>query len=196
MRINRPVSNIERPVPEGVVLLSRTDLKGVITYCNQAFIAISGYSEPELVGSPHNLVRHPDVPPEIFADLWKTVQSGNPWNGIVKNRCKNGDHYWVEANVTPLLENGRTVGYVSLRYRASAEQIAAAERAYQAVREIEVEMSRVDYLDSSALGMLMLLNERAKGVSKSVSLLNTSGVVSQVLEVANFSRIFNIRNAS
>ena len=135
MRINRPVSNIERPVPEGVVLVSRTDLKGIITYCNQAFIAISGYSEPELVGSPHNLVRHPDVPPEIFADLWKTIQAGNPWNGIVKNRCKNGDHYWVEANVTPLLENGRTVGYVSLRYRASAEQIAAAERAYQAVRD-------------------------------------------------------------
>lgn len=134
MRINHPLSGTEHPIPEGAVLVSKTDLKGVITYCNRAFSDISGYSDRELVGSAHNLVRHPDVPPEIFADLWKTIRAGNPWNGIVKNRCKNGDHYWVEANVTPLLDEGRTVGYVSLRYRASAEQIAAAERIYQAVR--------------------------------------------------------------
>lgn len=134
MRINHPLSGTERPIPEDAVLVSKTDLKGVITYCNRAFSDISGYSERELVGSAHNLVRHPDVPPDIFADLWKTVRAGNPWNGIVKNRCKNGDHYWVEANVTPLLEDGRTVGYVSLRYRASEEQIAAAERVYQSVR--------------------------------------------------------------
>lgn len=134
MRINHPVTQVERPLPEGEVLVSRTDLKGVITYCNRAFIEISGYGERELLGASHNLVRHPDVPPEIFADLWETIRAGNPWNGIVKNRCKNGDYYWVEANVTPLLEQGRTVGYVSLRYRASAEQIAAAERAYLAVR--------------------------------------------------------------
>ncbi|OGS90148.1 MAG: hypothetical protein A2061_05645 [Gallionellales bacterium GWA2_59_43] len=135
MRINQPVSNIEHPLPEGVVLVSKTDLKGLITYCNRAFLDVSGYGERELIGAPHNLIRHPDIPPEIFADLWKTVQAGNPWNGIVKNRCKNGDYYWVEANVTPLLEGGRPVGYVSLRYRASAEQIAAAEQAYQMVRD-------------------------------------------------------------
>ena len=135
MRINHPVSSVEHPVPEGVVLVSKTDLKGVITYCNRAFLGVSGYDERELIGAPHNLIRHPAVPPEIFADLWKTIQAGNPWNGIVKNRCKNGDYYWVEANVTPLLEQGRSAGYVSLRYRASAEQIAAAERIYQAVRD-------------------------------------------------------------
>lgn len=135
MRINQPVSNIEHPVPEGEVLVSKTDLKGIVTYCNRAFLDVSGYGERELIGEPHNLIRHPDVPSEIFADLWKTIEAGSPWNGVVKNRCKNGDHYWVEANVTPLLEQGRTVGYVSLRYRASAEQIAAAERAYQAVRD-------------------------------------------------------------
>ena len=134
MRVNQPVSSIERFVPEGVVLVSKTDLKGVITYCNRAFLDVSGYGERELLGAPHNLVRYPDVPPEIFADLWRTIQSGNPWNGIVKNRSKNGDHYWVEANVTPLLEQGRTIGYVSLRYRASPEQIAAAEQMYRAVR--------------------------------------------------------------
>jgi PAS domain S-box-containing protein len=134
MRINLPATHAEHPVPEGVVLVSKTDLKGVITYCNRAFLDISGYGERELLGASHNLVRHPDVPPEIFADLWKTIRAGNPWNGVVKNRCKSGDYYWVEANVTPLLEQGRTVGYVSLRYRASAGQIAAAESAYQAVR--------------------------------------------------------------
>lgn len=134
MRINHPLTGTEHPIPEGVVLVSKTDLKGVITYCNQAFLDVSGYGERELLGASHNLVRHPDVPPEIFADLWKTIRAGNPWNGIVKNRCKNGDYYWVEANVTPLLDEGRAVGYVSLRYRASEEQIAAAELAYRSVR--------------------------------------------------------------
>ncbi|HZW25699.1 MAG TPA: SpoIIE family protein phosphatase [Gallionella sp.] len=134
MHIDPSLSGTEHPIPEGAVLVSKTDLKGVITYCNRTFSDISGYSDRELVGSAHNLVRHPDVPPEIFADLWKTIRAGNPWNGVVKNRCKNGDYYWVEANVTPLLDEGRTVGYVSLRYRASAEQIAAAELAYRSVR--------------------------------------------------------------
>lgn len=135
MRMNLPVSNTEYPVPEGGVLVSKTDLKGVITYCNRTFCEVSGYSERELVGAPHNLVRHPEVPAAVFADCWKTVQAGNPWNGVIKNRRKNGDYYWVEANVTPLIEAGKTVGYVSLRYKATAAQIAAAERSYQALRE-------------------------------------------------------------
>lgn len=135
MRTNLPVTRIGHLVPEDEVLVSKTDLAGIITYCNQAFIHISGYDDRELIGSPHNLVRHPDVPPEIFADCWATIKGGNPWNGIVKNRCKNGDYYWVEANITPLLEHGEMVGYVSLRYRPSAQQIATAEQAYQAVRD-------------------------------------------------------------
>lgn len=134
MRLNMPVSEICHPVPEGVVLVSKTNLKGVITYCNKAFCEVSGYGEDELVGAPHNLIRHPDVPPEFFADCWECIKAGKPWNGIIKNRCKNGDYYWVEANVTPLIEKGRTVGYVSLRYTATDEQIAAAQEAYRAVR--------------------------------------------------------------
>ncbi|HEX5364593.1 MAG TPA: PAS domain-containing protein, partial [Gallionella sp.] len=138
------------------MLVSKTDLKGVITYCNQAFLKISGYDDRELIGASHNLVRHPDVPSEIFADLWATIKAGNPWNGIVKNRCKNGDYYWVEANVTPLLENGKMVGYVSLRYRPSAEQIAAAKNAYQAVREGLPVMQ----LSSPDLGYIVQLQQR------------------------------------
>ncbi|HEX5337985.1 MAG TPA: SpoIIE family protein phosphatase [Gallionella sp.] len=135
MRINLPVSDIQRPVPDGEVLVSKTNLKGIITYCNRIFCEVSGYSEGELLGAPHNLVRHPDVPAEFFADCWRSIQSGNPWNGILKNRCKNGDYYWVEANVTPWIENGETIGYVSLRYKATEAQIAAAEKSYRAVRD-------------------------------------------------------------
>lgn len=155
MRINQPVSGIEHPVPEGEVLVSKTDLRGIITYCNRAFLEVSGFCERELIGEPHNLIRHPDVPPEIFADLWKTIAAGNPWNGVVKNRCKNGDYYWVEANVTPLLEQGRTIGYVSLRYRASPAQIAAAERAYQAVRD-----GRPGLSSEPDLGYIVQLQQR------------------------------------
>lgn len=135
MRMNLPVSDIEHRVPEGEVLVSKTDLKGTISYCNQAFCDISGFSEVELLGSEHNLVRHPDVPPELFADCWKCIQSDKPWNGVIKNRCKNGDYYWLEVNVTPWIERGEKIGYVSLRYRATRAQIAAAEKYYQDVRD-------------------------------------------------------------
>lgn len=128
MRMNLPVSKHEYPVPENSVLVSKTDLRGNITYCNQEFCAVSGFMESELLGAPHNIVRHPDVPQRIFADCWKTIKSGNSWHGVLKNRRKNGDYYWVNANITPLVENGRTTGYLSLRYQPSREQIAKAER--------------------------------------------------------------------
>ncbi|MDP2400569.1 MAG: SpoIIE family protein phosphatase, partial [Actinomycetota bacterium] len=107
-----------------------------MTYCNQAFCEVAGYAEAELIGKPHNVIRHPDVPPEFFKDCWDTIQSGNSWHSIIKNRRSNGDYYWVEANVTPWEEGGKTVGYVSLRYKPTADQIAAAIAAYQAVREV------------------------------------------------------------
>ncbi|MBI3481158.1 MAG: SpoIIE family protein phosphatase [Nitrosomonadales bacterium] len=134
MRINLPVTDIERLVPEGEVLVSRTNLKGVITYCNRPFCEISGYSEGELLGAPHNLIRHPDVPAEVFADCWKSIQSGKPWNRVIKNRCKNGDYYWVEANISPWIADSEMVGYVSLRYKPMDAQVAAAEHCYQALR--------------------------------------------------------------
>ncbi len=117
------------------MLVSRTDAGGRITFVNKAFIDISGFTEAELIGSPHNLVRHPHMPKEAFADLWATIKGGKPWEGFVKNRAKNGDHYWVRANVTPVVEQGQIVGYVSIRSKPSREQIAAAERLYADFRE-------------------------------------------------------------
>ncbi|MDP3517659.1 MAG: PAS domain-containing methyl-accepting chemotaxis protein [Pseudohongiella sp.] len=96
-------------------LVSTTDLKSYITYANKEFIDISGFAEQDLIGSPHNLVRHGDMPKDAFKSLWSTVQSGNAWMGMVKNRCKNGDFYWVDAYITPVQEHGQVVGYQSVR---------------------------------------------------------------------------------
>lgn len=131
MRTNLPVTDHEYVMPDGVLLASKTDLKGVITYCNADFIRASGYSEQELIGAPHNLIRHPDMPAEGFADLWKTIKTGKPWTGIVKNRRKDGGFYWVEANVTPIYEDGKITSYMSVRHKPSREQIAAAESLYK-----------------------------------------------------------------
>ncbi len=133
MKINMPVTENQRHMKDGSILVSKTDLKGIITYCNRDFIEISGYNEQELLGKNHNLVRHPDMPPEAFADLWVTIEKGRPWTGIVKNRCKNGDFYWVKANVTPLSQNGRVTEYMSVRTPPAQDEINAAEQLYQAI---------------------------------------------------------------
>ena len=131
MKNNGPVTQKEKPFPQGQYLVSKTDLKGVLTYCNDAFIAVSGFSKDELMGKSHNIVRHPDMPPAAFEDLWKTVKAGYPWRGVVKNRCKDGNHYWVDAFVVPIRKRGETVGYMSVRSEPSREQIRAAEALYQ-----------------------------------------------------------------
>jgi aerotaxis receptor len=120
MRNNQPVTNREVEVLDDHAIVSKTDLDGNITYVNPYFTEISGFSEQELLGAPQNIVRHPDMPAEAFADLWASIKSGTPWTGMVKNRCKNGDFYWVRANVTPIREAGRTIGYMSVRTRPSA----------------------------------------------------------------------------
>ena len=130
MRNNQPVTQREKSLPESQRLISTTDVKGQITYCNEAFIEISGFSRDELIRAPHNLVRHPDVPSAVFAHMWNTLKGGKPWMGIVKNRCKNGDHYWVNAYVTPILENRQVVGYESVRVKPTREQIQRAEALY------------------------------------------------------------------
>ena len=132
MKNNQPVTQREVTFPANEYLVSRTDLKGIITYANDAFVKISGYSRDELIGKSHNLVRHPDMPMAAFKDLWTTVQSGMPWRGLVKNRCKNGDFYWVEAFVVPLKKNGQIFGYQSVRTPAQAQKRAAADSAYKA----------------------------------------------------------------
>ncbi len=132
MKNNQPVTQREIAFPANTCLVSRTDLKGVITYANDAFVDISGFSRTELIGQNHNLVRHPDMPEAAFRDLWSTVKAGLPWRGLVKNRCKNGDFYWVEAFIVPLRKNGQITGYMSVRTPASRERRAAAETAYRA----------------------------------------------------------------
>lgn len=131
MRENLPVSDVERLVPSGEVLVSKTDINGTITYCNRIFSEISGYDYGEMLGHPHNLIRHPSMPEAVYADCWRTIKAGLPWRGLLKNRCKNGDYYWVDANITPWLEKGVKAGYVSLRYKATEIQIKEAEAAYR-----------------------------------------------------------------
>ena len=126
-----PVTNREAELKDTSSIVSKTDVKGTITYINRDFMEISGFSEQELIGHNHNIVRHPDMPPAAFEDLWNTIKAGKPWSGIVKNRCKNGDHYWVEANVAPIREGNQVVGYLSVRAKPTRQQIEAVEPLYR-----------------------------------------------------------------
>lgn len=131
MRNNQPVTGIERQYASDIAIISHTDAKGLITFVNDDFVEVSGFTQDELIGQPQNIVRHPDMPPEAFRDLWDTIKAGRPWAGLVKNRCKNGDHYWVRASVTPKLDGG----YMSVRVRPGREEIAAAEELYGRMRQ-------------------------------------------------------------
>lgn len=135
MKKTGPVTQQEFALPAGKTLVSVTDTKGRIVYCNQAFVAVSGFTEAELLGQPHNIIRHPDMPEEAFRDLWATVNRGRPWSGLVKNRRKNGDHYWVRANVTPVRKGGQVIGFMSVRSAPARDEIDAAARLYQRMRE-------------------------------------------------------------
>ncbi|WP_088709180.1 PAS domain-containing methyl-accepting chemotaxis protein [Noviherbaspirillum denitrificans] len=135
MRKNLPVTNTEYEMQDGRPIVSKTDLKGKITYVNPYFIEVSGYDESELLGAPHNIVRHPDMPEAAFKDLWDSLKQGEIWSAPVKNRRKNGDYYWVLANVTPITENGQVVGYMSVRTKPTREQVKLAEAAYAEMRE-------------------------------------------------------------
>lgn len=129
------VSQQNTPLDDDITLMSTTDLQSYITHVNDTFVQISGYQLNELLEKPHNLVRHPDMPKAAFADMWYTLKQGEPWSGIVKNRRKNGDHYWVRANAVPMVREGRVTGYMSIRTRATDEEIAAVEPLYKALNE-------------------------------------------------------------
>ncbi|TDM06632.1 MAG: hypothetical protein C4K60_19200 [Ideonella sp. MAG2] len=135
MRTNLPVTQREYLLREGSAIVSRTDLKGRITYVNPDFIEASGFMESELIGQPHNLVRHPDMPEGAFEDMWRTLKAGRPWTGMVKNRRKDGDHYWVVANATPVTEGDQVVGYMSVRTVPTRAEVEAAEALYKRIRE-------------------------------------------------------------
>ncbi len=135
MRNNQPVTDQETRLPEGQFIYSRTDLNGIITEANQAFAEISAYRREDMLGQHHNMVRHPDMPPEAFADMWHDLKSGRPWRGVVKNRRRDGGYYWVIANASPIRENGQIVGYQSIRTTPTRAEIEAAGAAYKRLRE-------------------------------------------------------------
>ncbi|MDD0839730.1 methyl-accepting chemotaxis protein [Curvibacter sp. HBC61] len=130
MRTNLPVTQREYLFPATETLLSTTDLDSRITYANASFIRTSGFEVDELIGQPHNMVRHPDMPVEAFADMWRTLKAGQSWRGLVKNRRANGDHYWVVANASPMRRQGRVVGYLSARTQPTRQEVEATEKLY------------------------------------------------------------------
>lgn len=158
MRRNMPVTNTERTFPPSQKLISNTDLHGNIRHCNDAFIAISGFSKSELIGQPHNIVRHPDMPPLAYKIMWEHLKAGKPWMGLVKNRSKNGDYYWVDAYVTPVTEGGRVVGYESVRSCPSREDIKRAEKLYSAINQGKFRSRHFNLgIPNLAIGTVLLL---------------------------------------
>ncbi len=167
MKVNLPVTQKNFDYPATWQLISTTDLKGKITYVNKDFIKVSGFNWDELIGQNHNVIRHPDMPPAAFKDLWQTVKSGEVWRNMVKNRCKNGDHYWVMAYVTPVYSGDEIVGYQSIRTKPSHEQIRTAEKLYRELNENksaelpkERSLANVSLLTwlTLAIGLLVILS--------------------------------------
>ncbi len=138
MRNNQPVSQREYQYPDDATLMSTTDADSRITYANDAFIEVSGFAREDIIGQPHNIVRHPDMPPSAFKDMWSTLQQGFPWTALVKNRRRNGDHYWVRANVVPIIRGGKTKGYLSVRTKPTATEINDAQSLYDKMNRGEL----------------------------------------------------------
>ncbi|MBI3223011.1 MAG: Tar ligand binding domain-containing protein [Nitrosomonadales bacterium] len=158
MKINMPVTNTEYVLKDTDSIVSKTDLKGVLTYINEDFLKISGFTKEELIGTSHNIVRHPDMPPEAFADLWNSLKAGRPWTGYVKNRCKNGDYYWVLANATPIREGGQVVGYMSVRSKPDQATVNEVANVYRLFREGKAGNLRIRDGRVVKAGMLDKLN--------------------------------------
>lgn len=135
MRSNLPVTQRDYPLSDNATLMSTTDISSHITYANEAFVEVSGFTREELMGQPHNIVRHPDMPKEAYADMWATLTSGEPWTAVVKNRRKDGDHYWVRANAVPVVRDGKIASFMSVRTKAEASEVATADSLYGGMRE-------------------------------------------------------------
>lgn len=195
MRNNQPVTQREYVLQDDHFLISRTDLKGRITYANPAFVEVSGFEHDELIGSPHNLVRHPDMPPAAFEDLWRTLKAGRRWRGVIKNRRKDGDHYWVSSSVSPILEDGKAVGFVSMRTKPSKAEVERAESVYARMNEGRSTGHALDHGQlkrkglSGWLGRLNVRSMRAKVIAMilvaGVLLLASGGIGMWGLERAD-----------
>lgn len=181
MKNNQPVTRNEIPFPKGKYLVSKTDLKGSISYANEAFVKISGFERDELLGSNHNMVRHPDMPPQAFEDMWRHLKAGMPWRGMVKNRAKNGDFYWVAAHVVPVTRNGQAIGYMSVRSEPTRQQVAEAEALY---RQLNATRAAFNSDRTGPLGKLFNIRRRLMLVM-SLSVLVT--IVGAVLGLSRIS---------
>ncbi|WP_440111445.1 methyl-accepting chemotaxis protein [Acidovorax sp. BL-A-41-H1] len=162
MRNNQPVTGKAYRFPADQTLISVTDLKGRITYCNNNFTMTSGFQQDELLGQPHNMVRHPDMPEEAFRDMWDTIQNGRPWSALVKNRRKDGDHYWVRANATPVRSGDKTVGFLSVRTAPDDDEVEAAERLYATMRAEAAAGKRITVLKQGRVVRNSLMGRMAQ----------------------------------
>jgi len=165
MRTNLPITNTEIILSEQFAIVSTTDLQGNIIFANPYFIEISGFSVDELIGAPQNILRHPDMPVEAYADLWATIKAGVPWTGMVKNRTKAGDFYWVLANITPVYEEGKPVGFMSVRTKPTRDQVNQAQQAYKEIKDGNPHKLRIangQILRPSWLGKLKRIGLRTR----------------------------------
>ncbi|OGT22984.1 MAG: hypothetical protein A2342_08370 [Gallionellales bacterium RIFOXYB12_FULL_54_9] len=202
MKINQPVTQRNIDYKDTDVFVTKTDTRGVITYANDAFVAISGYSHEELIGQNHHVVRHPDMPSWAFADLWKTVKGGHPWRGMVKNRAKNGDHYWVNATISPVIENDNIIGYISLRKKPDHAELARAESLYKSDKPPAIKISLYHWLINLSLQkklqvliqpvLLVLLSIATIALSDSIKNImidsvqqRAEGIANEVIDGAN-----------
>ncbi len=195
MRTNLPITQHEFDYPDQQMLVSSTDAKGIITHCNDAFVQVSGYTYEELMGQNHNMIRHPDMPPEAYKDMWGTIGRGRPWTGMVKNRRKNGDHYWVLANVVPILRDGKPQGYMSVRIKPSRAQIQSAEGLYHTMRAADTADSLPFYLRSGEVrtkglrglpGRVQRLTLTRK-LFVALGLMSGVGMLPQLLDLQGFA---------
>ena len=187
--MNLPVTQQEFDYPSENMLVSVTNTQGFITHCNDAFLAVSGYSFDELIGQNHNIVRHPEMPSDAYKDLWSTIGQGSPWSGLVKNRRKNGDFYWVQANITPILENGKPTGYMSVRTKPERKQIQQAAELYRQMNIERESGSRSFYLQAGKVrypglrgvfGQLQRVSLTTR-LALALMLLNGLGLLPQLL---------------
>ena len=181
MRTNLPVSDNEYHLTDETLIVSKTNLKGKLTYFNDQFVETSGFTEQELAGQPHNIVRHPDMPSEAFANLWDTLKAGKPWAGAVKNRRKNGDFYWVLASATPIWDGGQVVGYMSIRTKLPADQREEAERVYAAIRANKAGAFRIEAGMIRKRSLLDVLSPFTRSLK--ARLVTTVGILSLTVAV-------------
>jgi PAS domain S-box-containing protein len=193
MRNNQPITQTEIAFPDGEILVSTTDLNSIITSANPAFIKISGFTEQELIGQSHNLVRHPDMPEEAFEWLWRDLKSGKTWTGMVKNRAKNGDYYWVEANITPVFKDNNIIGYQSVRSKPSRQQIDEATRLYADIKAKRIANPFKPYGPGKLLAGLKNLTLKARILITLLFVIaGTTGLV--CMSQVNLNRLGDLQN--